>query len=315
MIHMEFKHISAMPDEVIYYLNPRPGGIYVDGTLGGAGHASAILKRITPGGTLVGIDQDMDAIRNARKKLSESDNNVHLINDNFANLPDILSALSIERVDGIIIDIGLSQHQLEGSGRGFSFMRDEPLDMRMNAHADVDAAHLVNTLAEKELADLIYKFGEERFSRQIARRIVARRAEKRIDSSKDFAEIISGAIPKKVSAKQKIHPATRTFQALRIAVNRELERLESFMESFPAWLKPGGRLCVLSFHSLEDRIVKKKFKELSRGCTCPSDFPICVCHTEQTVKVLTRKAVKPSAEEVEANPMARSTRLRACEKL
>lgn len=315
MIHMEFKHISAMPDEVIYYLNPRPGGIYVDGTLGGAGHASAILKRITPGGTLVGIDQDMDAIKNAREKLSQSDNNVHLINDNFAHLPEILSTLSIEQVDGIIIDIGLSQHQLEGSGRGFSFMRDEPLDMRMNTDADVDAAHIVNTMAEKELADLIYKFGEERFSRQIARRIVARRAEKRIDSSRDFANIVSGAIPRKVSAKQKIHPATRTFQALRIAVNRELERLETFMDSFPEWLKPGGRLCVLSFHSLEDRIVKKKFKELSRGCTCPSDFPICVCHTEPTVKVLTRKVVKPSAEEVEANPMARSTRLRACEKL
>lgn len=312
---MDFKHISAMPREVMTALSPKPGGTYVDGTLGGGGHAAMIIERIMPGGRFIGVDQDMDAILNARKRFGAHGGDVTLVHDNFANLPAILKELGVSGVDGILVDIGLSQHQLEGSGRGFSFMRDEPLDMRMDARNEVTAATLVNTLPEKELADLIFTYGEERFSRGIARAIVKRRESAPITATLELADIIRFAMPAKAVAKQKIHPATRTFQALRIAVNRELDRLERFMDDFCGLLNPGGRLCVLSFHSLEDRIVKQKIKSLTGGCTCPKQVPICTCGNVATVKLLTRKAVRPADDEVEANPMARSTRLRACEKL
>ncbi len=310
-----FNHISAMPEEVLHYLAPEPGKTYVDGTLGGAGHSLAILERIMPGGTLIAIDQDIDAINNAKTKLSEYKNNLHLIHRNFDELPEILEELNITGVDGILIDIGLSQHQLENSGRGFSFQKDEPLDMRMDIRADKTAEHFVNTLDEKNLADIFFRFGEEKFSRQVARKIIQTRNRRPISTSRQLADIVTEAIPAKAAAKQKIHPATRVFQALRIAVNKELERLQTFLNSFSDLLNPEGRLCVLSFHSLEDRLVKRKIKELETECVCPPDFPICVCKTVKQVKALSRKVVRPGEEEVSANPMARSTKLRACEKL
>ena len=304
-----------MPREVMTALDPKQGGTFVDGTLGGGGHSALIIDRIMPGGRFIGIDQDMDAIQNARKRFSDHGESVTLVHDNFANIAAILKDLGVSGVDGILVDIGLSQHQLEGSGRGFSFMRDEPLDMRMDARGDTTAEDLVNTLPEKELADIIFKYGEERFSRGIARAIVKKRQASPITTTAELADIIRYAMPAKAVAKQKIHPATRSFQAIRIAVNRELDRLERFMDDFLGLLNPGGRLCVLSFHSLEDRIVKQKMKELATGCTCPKQFPICTCGNEPKVKLLTRKAVRPADDEVADNPMARSTRLRACEKL
>lgn len=313
---MAFTHISAMPGEVIHYLDPRPGGTYVDGTLGGAGHARAICDRIGPSGHLIGIDQDQDAIRHAEATLQGNlQTRITLVHGNFGTLPTILSDLGTGPVNGILIDIGLSQHQLEQSGRGFSFMKDEPLDMRMNHTADVKAEDLVAGLSEKELADLFFTLGEEKFSRGVAAAIVRERAKAPIRTSLRLAEIVSSAIPKKAAAKQKIHPATRVFQALRISVNDELGRLQHFLDHFADWLVPGGRLCVLSFHSLEDRLVKNTFRDLEGRCTCPKDFPVCICGRTPTVKVLTRKVVRPTEQETKTNPMARSTRLRACERL
>ncbi|MCP3927007.1 MAG: 16S rRNA (cytosine(1402)-N(4))-methyltransferase RsmH [Desulfobacterales bacterium] len=312
---MGYKHISAMPDEVLHYLDLRPGKIYVDGTLGGCGHSKAILEKIGPDGRLIGIDQDIDSIENAKDVLSAYKERVTLVHDNFANLPDILSGLNIEAVDGILIDIGLSQHQLSGSGRGFSFQKDEPLDMRMDIKAEHTAEYLVNVLSEKELVEIFFKYGEEKFSRRIAKNIVIRRKEKAIKTSIDLAEIVTASIPVKNRMKQKIHPATRIFQAIRIAVNKELERLETFMDSFHELLNTDGRLCVLTFHSLEDRIVKKKIKELEIDCICPKDFPKCVCDEKRIVKSLTRRVVIPGKKEINDNPMARSTKLRAAVKL
>jgi 16S rRNA (cytosine1402-N4)-methyltransferase len=257
----------------------------------------------------------MDAIKNAEETLPKGHPGIRLVHGNFANLPDILEEIGIDAVDGILIDIGLSQNQLERSGRGFSFMKDEPLDMRMNADAETRASDLVNGLSEKELADLFFTLGEERFSRPIARMIVRERETAPILSSARLAEIITRAMPKKAVATQKIHPATRVFQALRIAVNDELGRLRHFLDHFLDVLAPGGRLVVLSFHSLEDRLVKEKIRELEGGCTCPRDFPICVCGQTAKVRCLTRKVVRPTDLEIERNPMARSTRLRACEKI
>ncbi len=287
----------------------------MDGTLGGAGHSLAILKEIGSSGTLIGIDQDIDAIKNAEIKLADYKDNIRLVHNNFDVLPDILGKLQIEKVDGILIDIGLSQHQLEGSGRGFSFRKDEPLDMRMDVRADMKAEDLVNTMDAKALADIFFRFGEEKFSRQIARKIVQEREKLPITTSRMLAELVYDTIPAKAIAKQNIHPATRIFQALRIAVNKEIDRLQIFLDNFSDLLNPKGRLCVLSFHSLEDRLIKKKIHELEKECVCPSDFPICVCETVKQVKSLSKKVIRPTQEEVNINPMARSTKLRACEKI
>ncbi len=312
---MEYRHTSAMPDEVLHYLDVKPDGIYVDGTLGGAGHAGAICKRLGENGTFIGIDQDTAAIDNAKIKLATVQPAVHLIHDNFANLPHVLSELNLKAVDGILIDIGLSQYQLDGSGRGFSFSKAEPLDMRMNVINNMTASDIVNTWDARDLVEIFFKFGEEKFSRQVARRIIEARGKKMIETSFELAEIIKAAIPVKAAKKQKIHPATRVFQAIRIAVNDELGRLQAFMDQFHHHLNPKGRLVVLSFHSLEDRIVKKGIRSLEIECECPKDFPKCVCNKERVVKALTRKAIAPTKEEVDGNPMARSTKLRACEKI
>ncbi len=312
---MEFRHISVMPDEVLQYLAPKPGETFVDCTMGGAGHSRSILEKILPGGTLIGVDQDITAVTNAQKLLAARKENVRIVHDNYVNLPAILEDLEITGVDGILLDLGLSFHQIEDSGRGFSFRKSEPLDMRMDVSRPQTAADMVGTMDARALAEIFFKFGEERFSRQVARAIVEEREKAPIVTSDRLAEIVDGAIPKRVSAKQKIHPATRVFQALRIAVNSELSVLHTFMEEVEGLLNPGGRVCVLSFHSLEDRIVKKRIKALSKGCTCPPDFPMCVCGKKPLVKPLTPKTVRPTEREIEQNPMARSTKLRAFEKL
>jgi 16S rRNA (cytosine1402-N4)-methyltransferase len=312
---MTYRHVSAMLQEAVACLNCRPGGTYVDGTIGGAGHARAICRLIMPGGKLIGIDQDSDAIANARILLEPFAPDVHLFHGNFIHLSDYLQALRVEAVDGILLDLGLSQHQLESSGRGFSFQRDEPLDMRMDTRTAQQAADLVNDLTEQELVRIFKEYGEERWSKRIAGAIVAARTAKKLRTSRQLAELIRSAVPRQAAAHQKIHPATRVFMALRIAVNRELERLETFLATALDYLSPGGRICVLAFHSLEDRMVKQRFKELTRGCICPPDFPVCACGRQPRVRLVTKKALRPSPEEVARNPMARSTRLRAVEKL
>ena len=312
---MRYRHIPAMPNEVAYYLNCRPGKIFVDGTIGGCGHAGKICEKILPDGLLIGIDQDMDAIANAENVLGSYASNIRLFHGNFIQLPDFLSQLKIAAVDGILLDLGVSRHQIENSGRGFSFRRDEPLDMRMDMQSGKTAESLINNLAHEDLRNLFKDYGEERWAKQIAHKIVKVRKQKKIQTSKQLAQIVIDAIPGHALSKQKIHPATRVFMALRIAVNQELERLKTFLEQAADFLNPGGRLCVLSFHSLEDRIVKQQLKALEKGCSCPPQLPMCVCGQNPQVSILTKKVVRPTTEEVIANPMARSTRLRAAEKL
>ncbi len=313
---MPYHHISVMPNEVINMLNCRPGKIYVDGTLGGAGHAVLILEKIHPGGRLIGIDQDMDAIQNAIQALNHEKQQVDLFHDNYINLKDILFQLQINAVDGILLDLGLSLNQLENSGRGFSFMRDEPLDMRMNVQSKITAEDIVNRYEEKSLASLFWEKGDERYARSIAKKIVLKRKKERIRTSKQLADMICEVVPsQKKQDKKRIHPATKVFMALRIEVNQELDVLEGFLETAVDLLNPKGRLCILSFHSLEDRIVKHTFRSMDKGCVCPSDFPQCVCGKKKKVNVLTRKAQKPSEIEKMVNPMSRSTRLRAVERI
>ena len=309
-----FKHIPVMLTEVLCYLNCTPGKIYVDCTLGGSGHAGAICKKITPGGIFIGIDQDINAVRNAKKVLKPINLTIRLFHDNFIHLPEILQQLKIDAVDGILLDLGISLDQLESSGRGFSFNKDEPLDMRMNLKSSKKAEDLINNMEEKSLKKIFYKYGEERRAGQIAKRIVEQRRRKAIRSSRELAQIVCDAVPKKVLFKQKIHPATRTFMALRIAVNRELEMLDLFMENVANLLNPKGRLCVLSFHSLEDRIVKHRMNALGKGCICPPGLPKCACNKKSLVRILTKKVVRPTEDEVANNPMARSAKLRVAEK-
>ena len=312
---MLYRHIAVMLKETVDYLNCKPGKIYVDCTLGGSGHAKAICKEIAPEGLLIGIDQDNDSIRNAKKVLKPYESIVRIFHDNFVNLPVILRQLNISAVDGILLDLGISFHQIESSGRGFSFNKDEPLDMRMNTASGPTVEDLINSVSEKDLRHIFKIYGEERRARQIARRIIQVRGQKEISSSKQLAQIVCDAIPKRVRVHQRIHPATRVFMALRIAVNQELDRLEAFMENVVDLLNPKGRLCVLSFHSLEDRIVKQRLKILEKGCICPPDFPKCVCNKKKAIRILTPKVLRPTKEEIAVNPRARSTRLRAIEKL
>ena len=312
---MIYRHIPVMLSEIIEYLNCKPGKCYVDCTVGGAGHSRAILEKIKPDGLLIGIDQDADAIQNAVQVLKPYASNVRLIHDNYVNLPNILSQLNICKVDGIIADLGLSFNQIENSGRGFSFLKSEPLDMRMDAASGVTAADIINNETAESLERIFKSYGEERWAKKIARRIVTVRTGQRIRTSTDLSEIVCGAIPNRSMHKRRKHPATKVFMALRIAVNNELEVLESFIAGAADLLNPGGRICFLSFHSLEDRIVKRQFKDLEGKCTCPPDFPKCVCKKKQIVRILTRKVVRPTEEEVNINPMARSACLRAAEKL
>ncbi len=293
----------------------RPGKIIVDGTLGGSGHARRICEQIDPGGVFIGIDQDRDAIDQARRVLPVDEPRTHIVHGNFVDLPRFLSQLNISAVDGILIDIGLSLHQIEASGRGFSFSRDESLDMRMDIRSDITAADLVATTSERDLAQLFSRYGEERWSKRIARYLVEHRKTHPVATSAQLARLVTEAVPAAAARKQKIHPATRVFMALRIAVNRELEVLDRFLGTAVDLLNPGGRLCVLAFHSLEDRIVKHRFRAMERPCTCPPSFPQCVCGRQATARILTRRVLRPTDAEIRKNPMARSTRLRALEKL
>lgn len=303
-----------MPNEVARHLACRPGQCVVDCTLGGAGHAADICRKIQPGGTFIGIDQDTDAIRNAEERLPTQGIHRHLVHANFSSLPDILRDLGFSGVDAILMDLGISLHHIEGSGRGFSFRKNEPLDMRMNPNTRVTARDIINTHTEKDLKGLFLTLGEERLAGPIAKKIVAARARQPIDRADQLAEIIAAAVPA-AKASQRIHPATRVFMALRIAVNRELDHLEAFMSGVPDLLNSGGRICILSFHSLEDRIVKQQLRAHTDPCTCPPKLPVCDCGKKPLLRLLTRKVVRPSAEEVNQNPMARSTRLRAAERL
>lgn len=304
-----------MPREVYQHLNLKHGMTVVDCTLGGSGHSLHIIKALQPGGRLIGIDQDIDAVKHAEKVLKPFAENVFIFHDNFSALSSILESMDIKGVDGILLDLGLSLHQLRNGKRGFSFKKDEPLDMRMDTRSSRTAADIVNMLEEKDLADIFFRYGEERMSRRIAASIVRIRQEKPVKTSRELACIVERAIPVKIARTCKIHPATRVFQALRIAVNRELEQLETFMDKVPDFLNLHGRLCVISFHSLEDRIVKQKIRSFEHGCTCPRDFPECVCGFKPRLKSISKKPFRPGQEEIVSNPMARSARLRVAEKV
>lgn len=311
-----------MPEEVVHYLDCRPGKTIVDATVGGGGHSHAILQRILPGGMLIGIDQDRDALRHAETVLAPWAANFRLLHGNFSRISELLESIGVRAVDGILADLGISLYHIEGSGRGFSFSRNEPLDMRMNTDTEITAERMINTLPEGELKRIFREYGEERWAARIARAIVEERKIEPIRSSLSLADIVCKAIPapkKKPGAKsgegRRIHPATQVFMALRIAVNHELDSLDVFMDQVPGLLTPGGRLCVLSFHSLEDRIVKHRMRGFENACSCPPGIPVCCCEGKKIMKVLTRKACRPTAGEVNLNPMARSTLLRAAEKL
>jgi 16S rRNA (cytosine1402-N4)-methyltransferase len=304
-----------MLPEVLNYLDCKPGKIYADCTLGGSGHASAICDKIMPDGLLIGIDQDIDAVENSREVLKPFELNVHLFHDDFVNLPNILRHLEIPAVDGILLDLGVSLFQIESSGRGFSFKKDEPLDMRMNQKARTKAEDLINNMEEKGLRRIFQEYGEERWAGQIAKKIVKERKRESIQSSLQLAQIVYDAVPKRARFNQHIHPATRVFMALRIAVNKELEKLDLFMATVANLLNPRGRLCILSFHSLEDRIVKTRLRDLEKTCVCPPDFPECVCNKKRMVCALTKKPARPTNKEIVANPMARSAKLRVAERI
>ena len=308
-----FHHLSVLPEEVIRFLDPTDGKTYLDGTLGGGGHASLILEQ-APGAFLVGIDRDKTALAAAGARLAIHGDHVRLLHGDFADIAGYLDALGIAELDGFILDLGVSSHQLDTRERGFSFQQDAPLDMRMDISGGETAADLVNTLPEAELARIISDYGEERWAKRIASFIVRERAETPITTTFRLVDIIKGAVPK-AKWDERIHPATRTFQALRIAVNTELESLERGMRAALDLLKPGGRGVIISFHSLEDRIVKHIFKEYAEGCTCPRQLPICVCGNQPRVKILTSRPVAATAAETDKNPRARSAKLRAIEKL
>jgi 16S rRNA (cytosine1402-N4)-methyltransferase len=303
-----------MAEEVIRFLKPKPGGIYVDGTVGGAGHALRILEASSPNGIVIGFDRDEEALRAARERLLPFGGRAKVVHGNFSDITELLSGFGIERIDGLLLDLGVSSHQLDSGERGFSFREDAPLDMRMDRSSGSTAADLVNTLPEKELARIIREYGEERWAKRIAAFIVAARINSPIETTMGLVDLIKGAIPRG-AWEERLHPATRTFQGLRIAVNDELASLEKGLDLGARSLNRGGRAVVIAFHSLEDRIVKNRFRTLAHGCTCPKDFPRCVCGNTPLMKVLTGKPVLPGAAEVEANPRARSARLRAAEKL
>lgn len=307
-------HTSVLLAETIELLEPERGGIFVDCTLGLGGHSEAILQ-LSEKTQVIGIDQDLDAIAFAKKRLEKFGERFKVFHANFSEIAEVLEEAKIDKVDGVLADLGVSSLQLDSESRGFSFRFDAPLDMRMNADSDEStAAELLETLSEFEIARIIYEYGEERLSRRIARRIVEKRERgKSPKTTKELADLVARSVP--FNKKDRIHPATRTFQALRIAVNRELEILESFLRSAIDKLNKNGRLAVISFHSLEDRIVKRTLQKLSGKCECPPNFPICVCGAEKQIEILTRKPQVPTDFEIETNPRARSAKLRACRKI
>ncbi len=309
---MEFSHISVLLYETVDSLNVKPDGIYVDCTLGGAGHTSLILSRLGKDGRVIGIDRDDDALQNAREKINDS--RLITVKENFENIDNAVRIAGFERVDGIIMDLGVSSHQLDVAERGFSYIKDAPLDMRMDQTAPLTAYDVVNGYSERDLVRILRDYGEEKFASKIAAKICAKRSESQIKNTLELAEIIASAIPSKFRFEGG-NPAKRSFQAIRIEVNGELDCIPKAIEEGSKLLNVGGRMSIISFHSLEDRLVKNGFQKLERPCTCPSDFPICVCGKKQEVKIITKKPILPSEEELEYNSRSHSAKLRVCEKV
>ncbi len=312
MEEIRFEHKSVLLEETIEALNINPNGIYVDGTLGGAGHSFEICKRLE-NGMLIGIDQDRDAIAAATLRLQEFKDKCRIVKSNYENIQSVCSSLGVGKISGILLDLGVSSYQLDTAERGFSYRTDAPLDMRMDRDSDRTAADIVNGYSETELFHIIRDYGEDRFAKNIAKHIVAVRAEKRIETTFELNEIIRASIPAKVRETGG-HPSKRTFQAIRIELNRELEVLQNTIDGMIDILEPGGRLCIITFHSLEDRIVKTAFNRAENPCTCPPEFPVCVCGKKSKGKHITKKAVCPSEEELETNSRSKSSKLRIFEK-
>lgn len=312
--NMEFKHTSVLFDECIENLNIKPDGIYVDGTLGGGGHASGICEGLNEKGILVGIDRDQDALNASMERLKDFPCRKYFVKSNYSNIKAVLEELGISKIDGALLDLGVSSFQLDNFKRGFSYMQDAPLDMRMNAEDNITAEEIVNTYSAKELNEIIRKYGEERWALRISEFIVKARKEKRLETTFELVTVIKAAIPA-VARRDGPHPAKRTFQAIRIEVNDELGQLESAVDEFCDTMATGGRLCIITFHSLEDRIVKDIFNLRADPCKCPKDFPMCVCGKKADVKKISRKPIIASKEELEINPRARSAKLRVAEKI
>lgn len=312
---MEFNHYSVLLSETIENLNIKPDGIYVDGTLGGGGHAYQVASRLSEKGRLIGIDQDADAIAAAGERLKEFGDKITIIRSNYANMKEELHRIGVEKVDGIVLDLGVSSFQLDTPERGFTY-RDEnaPLDMRMDDRQSLTAKDIVNGYSEMDLYRIIRDYGEDKFAKNIAKHIVQERAKKPIETTGELTEIIRASIPMKVQVAGG-HPAKRTFQAIRIELNKELEVLQNNLDDMIDLLNPGGRICIITFHSLEDRIVKTNFKRNENPCTCPSDFPVCVCGKKSKGKVVTRKPILPSEEELEVNSRSKSAKLRVFERV
>ena len=309
----EFYHVSVLLQECLDGLNIKPNGIYVDGTLGGAGHSSQIAKRLTTG-RLIGIDRDPVALKAAGDRLAPYADRVTLVHSNFCEIAKVLDDLNIDAVDGVLLDLGVSSPQLDDGSRGFSYMVDAPLDMRMNNEDPVTAKDIVNTWSYEELRRILFDYGEERYAPRIADAICRRREEKPIETTLELVDIIRSAMPA-AALREKQHPAKRSFQAIRIAVNDELGAVRKVMEAAIPRLNPEGRLAIITFHSLEDRIVKNAMADAAKGCTCPPSFPVCVCGKKPQAKLITRKPITATDEELEANPRSRSAKLRVCEKL
>ena len=311
---MEFKHIPIMLDDVISGLDIKPDGIYVDGTLGGAGHSSEIVKRLSEKGRHIGIDQDMDAIKAATERLSKfEDKNIDIVHSNYVNMKSVLMNLGIEKVDGILLDLGVSSYQFDNKERGFSYREEAPLDMRMDQEGETTAQDIVNDYSESELRRILSTYGEEKFAGRIASNIVKHREEKRIETTFELNEIITEAIPA-AARRHGGNPCKKSYQAIRIELNHELEVLEQALTKMIDLLAPGGRICIITFHSLEDRIVKNIFKTAMNPCICPPEFPVCVCGRKSKGTVITRKPIVPSEEELEINSRSKSSKLRVFEK-
>lgn len=309
---MKFHHVPVLLKEVLEGLSIKEDGIYVDGTLGGAGHSKEIAKRLTTG-KIIGIDQDQDALKKSRDVLKEYKDKVYLVHSNYVRIKEVLRELDIEKVDGILLDLGVSSHQLDTEERGFSYNKDAPLDMRMDTSRDFSAWDVVNTYSAEELTKIFLHHGEEKWGKRIAEFIVNERLTKSIDTTLELVTVIKKAIPKKVRMEGH-HPAKKTFQAIRIEVNRELEVLKLAISDMVECLNPDGRLVIITFHSLEDRIVKEQFKELYKACICPPEFPICICEKKREIEIITRKPIIPGKEELDINPRSRSAKLRVAEK-
>ena len=309
---MEFAHKSVLLDETIEGLKIKPDGIYLDGTLGGGGHSSEICRRLS-GGRLIGLDQDAEAIAAATERLEPFREKVTLVRDNYCNAPAVVKSLGLEGVDGIVLDLGVSSYQLDNVERGFSYRYDTALDMRMDTRQSLSAKEIVNEYPERELYRIIRDYGEDQFAKNIAKHIAAARKDRPIETTGELNELIKAAIPAKMRANGG-HPSKRTFQAIRIECNHELDVLKNSLDELIGLLNPGGRICIITFHSLEDRIVKSAFRKNENPCTCPPDFPVCVCGKESQGKVITRKPILPGAQELETNSRSKSAKLRIFEK-